>query len=142
MSFLIHLCNKISKKSPLWSSKVKKQGRKVTKHLPFEEAFMTHHIFFPQKVVVLHETSILLPKKMTFFEKLPQLYSYETSCFVWVIIRTFMTFNLDFKMAFLFDFWTFICSLSSGFWRYQKVHIPIMTKTTWLKRKTWIVMLD
>ena len=81
MSFLVHLCNKTSKKSPLWPSKVKKQNRKVTKKLPFEEAFMTHHIFFPQKVVVLRKTSILLWKKMTFFENLPQLYSYETSCF-------------------------------------------------------------
>jgi len=79
---LVHLCNKTSKKSHLWPSKAKKQSRKVTKKLPFEEAFMTHHIFFPQKVVVLRKTSILLWKKLTFFEKLPQLYSYETSCFV------------------------------------------------------------
>ena len=63
MSFLVHLCNKTSKKSPLWPSKVKKQSRKVTKQLPFEEAFMTHHIFFPQKVVVLRKTSLLLWKK-------------------------------------------------------------------------------
>ena len=72
---------KFPKKSPLWSSKVKKQGRKVTKHLPFEEAFMTHHIFFPHKSSCFAQNIHSLVEKMTFSEKLPQFYSYETSCF-------------------------------------------------------------
>ena len=57
------VCNKISKKVSPLAFKGKKQGRKVTKNLPFEEAFATHHIFFPQKVVVLRKTSILMRKK-------------------------------------------------------------------------------
>ena len=90
------LCNKTSKKSPLWPSKVKKQSRRVTKKLPFEEAFMTHHIFFPQKVVVLRKTSILLWKNDILWKAST---TYETSCFVWVTTKNFPDLNLVFNLA-------------------------------------------
>ena len=60
---------------------------------------MTHHIFFPQKVVVLRKTSILLWKKMTFFEKLPQLYSYEKICLVRVPMKNFLDLLFGLKVG-------------------------------------------
>ena len=40
----------------------KNKVKNGTKNLPFEEAFLTHHIFFPQKVVVLWS-----PTQKTYF---------------------------------------------------------------------------
>ena len=49
------------KKSLLWLLKPKRRP-KSHKKLPFEEAFMTYYICFPQWVVFLRETSSLLRK--------------------------------------------------------------------------------
>ena len=56
----------------------KNKVKNGTKNLPFEEAFLTHHIFFPQLVVFSRETSILLRKELAISIKLPPLYSYES----------------------------------------------------------------
>ena len=159
MSWLIYfLWNKVSKKSLLWPLKPKRRPKSHKKptiwgsfydlptytfrkkslfcRAPHEKTTFLRKLFWPfthcyrkksffrYHKIMHRKTSWLKRKKSGFSKKIAKE-------------QTSLTFNLDFKLTFQYDFWTKRCRIWSRIVRYQKVLTPEIAETTWLQRKIW-----
>ena len=77
MSFLVHLCNKTSKKSPLWPSKVKKQRKKVTKKTTIWGSF------YDPSHILSTKSSCFAQNIHSLVEKTDILWKASTTLFLW-----------------------------------------------------------